>query len=77
MLGAKGGEEIPETEGVLTQQNTAQTPDEEPLKITTMADKPEEKEEEMKMIQVRTGRIFYFKEKDFYTVLELVLFSAF
>jgi hypothetical protein len=55
-----GGEEIPETEGVLTQQITAQTPDEEPLKITTMTDKPEEKEEEMKMIQVRTGRNFLF-----------------
>jgi hypothetical protein len=58
--GAKGGEEIPETEGVLTQQITAQTPDKRPLKITTMADKPEEKEGEMKMIQLRTGRIFLF-----------------
>ena len=64
MPGAKGGEEIPETEGVLTQQNTAQTPDKEPLKITTMADKPEEKEEEMKMIMSGQAGFFYFTKKE-------------
>jgi hypothetical protein len=38
-------------------------PVKEPLKITTMADKPEEKEEEMKMIKSGQAGFLYFTHK--------------
>ena len=61
MPGAEGGKEIPETKGVLSQQDTAKTPVKEPIQITTLADKPEEKEEVKELIM--TGRIFIFLRK--------------
>jgi hypothetical protein len=46
--GATGGEKIQKTERVLSEQVTAQRSVKEPLKVSTMADLPEEKDEEMK-----------------------------